>query len=34
MTPGGWIFMLGSLTAVLGLALWCYWRVLHDDPPS
>jgi hypothetical protein len=29
MTTGGWLFMLGSLAAVWGLALWCYREVLR-----
>lgn len=29
MTAGGWVLMLGSLAAVLGLAAWCYWRILR-----
>jgi hypothetical protein len=28
MTVGGWILMIGSLAFVVGLAGWCYWRVL------
>lgn len=32
MTIGGWIFMLTSLTFVIGLAAWCFNRVLR--PPQ
>ncbi len=28
MTIAGWIFMLGSLSAVLTLTIFCYTRVL------
>jgi amino acid permease len=28
MTPGGWIWMIVSLTFVWGLTFWCYRRVL------
>ena len=28
MTIGGWVFLVGSLTFVFGLAGWCYWKVL------
>jgi hypothetical protein len=36
MTLSGWIFMLGSLTAVVSLAAFCYRRVLtakRDQSP-
>lgn len=32
MTAGGWAIMLGSLTCVWGLALWCYYKVLTAPP--
>jgi hypothetical protein len=30
----GWILMIASLTFVVGLTAWCYWRVLrtHEKP--
>ena len=43
MTTMGWVFMLGSVTAVLSTAIWCYRRVLslprergkqEEDPES
>jgi hypothetical protein len=36
MTLSGWIFMFGSLTFVVGLAAFCYRRVLtanRDQSP-
>jgi hypothetical protein len=37
MTAGGWMFMLGSVSAVIVLVGWCFWKVLslppHDDSP-
>lgn len=32
MNAGGWIFLLVSTTAVWGLALWCFWKVLSAPP--
>lgn len=28
MTAGGWVFMLFSITAVVSLATFCFYRVL------
>jgi hypothetical protein len=28
MTLAGWIFMLGSISAVVGLVVFCFYRVL------
>lgn len=28
MTAAGWLFMLLSCGSVLGMTLWCYYRVL------
>ena len=28
MTLEGWVFMICSITFVVGLTGWCYWRVL------
>jgi hypothetical protein len=28
MTPGGWLFMIGSLTFVVTLVVWCFYKVL------
>ncbi len=28
MTPAGWIFMLGSIGGVIGLVVFCFYRVL------
>lgn len=33
MTTTGWIFMILSVSAVWGLAGWCYYKVL-TAPPS
>jgi hypothetical protein len=30
MTAGGWLFMLGSLSFVWGLAAWCVYRWLRS----
>lgn len=32
LTPLGWIFMIASLTFVVGLVSRCYWRVLTMPP--
>jgi hypothetical protein len=32
MTAGGWVFMLGSISAVLALVGWSYWKVLTLPP--
>ncbi len=32
MTLIGWIMMICSLTFVVGLTAWCYWRVLSLPP--
>ena len=29
MTTGGWIFMIGSLSSVTCLLVFCFWRVLR-----
>ncbi|MCB0358611.1 MAG: hypothetical protein KDD44_03220 [Bdellovibrionales bacterium] len=29
MTIAGWIFMIGSLSFVIGLLTFCYWNVLR-----
>ncbi|HSW46780.1 MAG TPA: hypothetical protein VLM89_14560 [Phycisphaerae bacterium] len=29
MTPLGWLFMLCSVTLVLTLVVFCFWRVLN-----
>ena len=36
MTPAGWIFMLCSLCFVVGLNVFCFWRVLtrEEDPDA
>ena len=34
MRATGWIFMLGSLAFVWGLALWCYTRVFRGGGAS
>ena len=28
MTTAAWIFMLSSVSFVVGLMIWCFWRVL------
>ena len=32
MTLIGWIMMVCSLSFVVGLTAWCYWRVLSLPP--
>jgi hypothetical protein len=34
MTIGGWIFMLTSVTFVISLAVWCFSRILREQPGS
>ena len=39
MTPEGWIFMIVSITFVVALTAWCYYRVFtapHEttEPPE
>lgn len=34
MNPVGWLFMITSLTFVVGLWTWCMWKVLTRDPKS
>jgi hypothetical protein len=34
MTPGGWLFMIGSLTFVVGLTIWCFYKVLTWEDPE
>ncbi len=29
MTTGGWIFMIGSISAVVSLLAFCFYRVLR-----
>ena len=31
MTTGGWIFMIGSITAVVSLISFCFYRVLTHE---
>ena len=31
MTFAGWLFLVGSLSSVFGLAAWCYWRLLGPN---
>jgi hypothetical protein len=33
MTPGGWLFMIGSLAFVVGLCIWCFIKVLTWQDP-
>jgi len=33
MTPGGWLFMIGSLMFVVGLVSWCFFKVLTWRDP-
>lgn len=32
MIPAGWVMMILSLTFVLGLVAFCFWRVLTTPP--
>ena len=35
MTAGGWLFMIGSISFVVILTVWCFYRVLTwKDPPG
>lgn len=34
MTIGGWLFLIGSLSLVWGLAGWCYWKLLTSPEDS
>jgi hypothetical protein len=34
MTPEGWIFMIVSITFVVALTAWCYYRVLTTSTPE
>lgn len=36
MTPAGWIFLTASLVFVLGLTLWCFYKVIAGGtkPPD
>lgn len=34
MTIGGWILLVGSLTFVWGLAIWCYAKILSTPDNS
>ena len=34
MNLGGWIFMLASLSFVIGLLTWCLWHVLANHGPA
>lgn len=31
MTTLAWIFMLSSVGFVIGLVIWCFWKVLRQD---
>lgn len=31
MTTLAWIFMLSSVGFVIGLVIWCFWKVLRRD---
>lgn len=32
MTAGGWIFMLSSVSFVVGLTVWCFAKVFKAAP--
>ncbi len=32
MTLGGWVFLSVSVSAVTGMLVWCYRRLLSEDP--
>jgi hypothetical protein len=34
MSIVGWVFMVTSLTFVVGLTVWCFRRVLTQEPPN
>jgi hypothetical protein len=34
MTPGGWLFMIGSLAFVVTLVFWCFYKVLTWREPG
>lgn len=33
MTPSALVFMVASVTFVVGLAGWCFWKVLTTPSP-
>ena len=33
MTLLGWIFLIGSLSFVFGLAIWCFYKVFTVKEP-
>lgn len=34
LTPFGWAFMVLSISSVVGLCSWCYYRVLTTPSPQ
>jgi len=34
LTVGGWVLLIGSLSFVWGLAVWCYYKVLSGPSDS
>ena len=34
MTIGGWIFMIASLGFVVGLTVWCFYKVMTYEEPK
>ncbi len=34
MTITAWIFMVVSVSSVVVLAAWCFWKVLSAPPPE
>lgn len=34
MSPAGWVFLVVSVGFVWGLAIWCYVKILGEDPPE
>lgn len=34
LTPGGWILLLGCAIFVIGLCIFCFWRLLTESSPT
>ncbi len=34
LSPAGWTVMIGCVGLVLGLAGFCFWRVMREPSPS
>lgn len=34
LSPSGWVMMIGCITLVCGLCVFCFWRILRERYPS